>query len=82
MVGMNILSDKRIFSFSEVYGPFSCEGKEGCTGEAWDCILSKEDYDALPISKEGYEASHYILKNGIGKMLCSECLEKTLVELG
>jgi len=66
----------RVFSFSEVYGPFDCEAKKSdhCDNIAWSCLLTDQENDSLP-EPTGTEAAHYILKNGIGKMMCDSCLK-------
>jgi hypothetical protein len=67
----------RIFSFSETYGPFTCESPQ-CKKISWDCLLTDEENKKLP-EQTGPVAAKHILKNGIGKMLCEDCLEKCLI---
>ncbi|HEY4490333.1 MAG TPA: hypothetical protein VJC12_03750 [Candidatus Paceibacterota bacterium] len=64
----------RIFTFSELYGPFPCEEK-GCDKESFAAVLTDDQNSSLP-SQTGPEAARFILDNGIGVMLCDEHLEK------
>jgi len=66
----------RVFSFSETYGPFSCENGE-CSREAWDVFLTDCENEGLP-EKTGPTAAKHILLNGIGRMLCESCLEERI----
>ena len=61
----------RIFSFSEVYGPFPCE-IDGCKEFTFECALSDEENNALP-EQSGAKAAMHIISKGVGKMICEGC---------
>ena len=69
----------RIFSFSEVYGPFKCESPTEsaeaphCGQYACDFALTSEENKTMP-KQIGPEAAGYVLRSGMGIMLCGDCL--------
>lgn len=62
-----------IFTFSEAWGPFKCE-VPGCTKEAWNVILSDDEYTTLP-DTGGSIVADYILHNKLGTAICKSCLK-------
>ena len=69
----------RIFSFSELHGPFTCESQQ-CKQISYDCFLTDEENKTLP-KQSGPTAAKYILENGIGIMLCENCLKKRIKKM-
>ncbi len=80
----------RVFSFSEVYGPFKCEATtflcgptrppKYCEAQAWDVLLTDAENLTLP-EQSGAAAAKFILETGLGKMLCEDCLETEKAKL-
>lgn len=64
-----------IFTFSDEWGPFKCE-VPGCTKEAWNVILSDDEYMTLP-DTGGPAVANYILRNKLGTTVCKTCLKQT-----
>ena len=64
-----------IFTFSEIWGPFSCEARNGwkerCAKQCWAIMLSDEEAAQLP-QDLGPDAASFILKNRLGIAVCQE----------
>ena len=62
----------RIFSVSELWGPYRCEhehdGKK-CGAETFDIVLTDEENGLLP-EETGPKAITFILQNRLGRALC------------
>lgn len=63
----------RIFTFGELWGPFPCE-QALCKKDAFAVVLSDEENRSLP-EDSGPKAAAFILRKGIGKATCDECLK-------
>lgn len=61
-----------IFSYNEVFGPFSCE-MDGCGEEAWEIVITPEEALKLP-DGERFEKACFVFRNNMGKAVCSDCL--------
>ncbi len=59
--------EDRIFSYGELFGPFSCDI---CGDECWSILVSEEEREKLP--EDRYEASCQAINMGVA--LCSEHL--------
>lgn len=59
----------RIFTFSELYGPFQCEADADCCRETFDVVLADEENAKLP-EQNGSKAANYITANKIGIATC------------
>ena len=63
----------RIFTFSELWGPFPCE-HPGCENDAFAVVLSDEENRSLP-EAHGSRAAAFILRKKLGTAACDECLK-------
>ena len=64
-----------IFSYSELFGPFSCQ-HSGCGESAWSIKVSEEEFATLSIkhNDDRYEMSIGALA-GMGVALCEDHLK-------
>lgn len=62
--------DRGMFTFGELWGPFSCE-TENCDQTTYSIFITREDYEALPMpsGEEGFAL--HIVGQHIGQALCS-----------
>lgn len=65
-----------IFSYNEVFGPFSCE-VDGCGKEAWHIAVSEDEQ--LP-DGDRFERSCFIFRNNLGRAVCDEHLKGLMDE--
>lgn|GEM_PF-247141 len=60
----------RLFTFSELWGPFPCEHPD-CTKQTFTVILTDEENARLP-EESGEKAAAFILRHKLGKAVCDE----------
>jgi hypothetical protein len=61
-----------IFSYNEVFGPFTCE-VSGCKNEAWNIVISEEEETLIP-NEDRFEQSCFVFNNNMGQAICEEHL--------
>lgn len=64
----------RVFEFSELWGPFSCE-HAGCKKETFSVVLTDVENERLP-EASGPVAVDFILKNRLGTAACDQHLKE------
>ena len=66
---------KRLFSYSELFGPFSCEAA-GCENEhCYMIVISTEEFENLPPGRRENQAA-VVCKNQIGRVVCQKHLKE------
>ncbi|MFD2207181.1 hypothetical protein [Kiloniella antarctica] len=70
---MSEFNRERIFTYSETWGPFSCEAPN-CKIMAWSVVVSQGELDQLEQAYKGdrWEMHRAALK-GEGKAFCGDC---------
>lgn len=66
------VAQEQIFSFSELYGPFTCENSE-CKNESWKILLSPDQYKQKS-NMERADVCAVIIRDRLGIAYCDEHL--------